>query len=405
MPKRGVSERGVEEVQTVSDGVLSSLLSALEIVSDPRKKRGKRYSLVSVLAIAILGCLCGCDDAEALEDWAKKEVDWLRGFLALPHGTPSQDVFLRVLAAIEPRDFRMAFMGWAREVFRHLGIGTQIAIDGQTSRGSRDRRTDKGPVHMVHALACDFGLVIGQLATAEKSNEIHAIPELLRLLDLRGALVSIDAMGCQVAMGKTILERGGDYLFGLKGNQSNLQKQTAALFNEVADTRRRTMDEATPPEIERFVQVDGGHGRIETREALVCRDFGEWVPAAERWPELKALIAIHSTREDAISGKATTEIRLYISSRNLSASEALEATRNHWLVENQLHWCLDVTFGQDQCRVRTRNAAENFAVVRHFAIDMLRAYAGDRYSIPRRRRLCSYHQKYREALLTHVVRP
>lgn len=402
MSKR--SEVGLSGEVSVNGDVLSSLLRSLEIVTDPRKKRGKRYALVSVLAIAVLGCLCGCDDAEALEDWGKKEVDWLREYLPLPHGTPSQDVFLRVLASVDAREFRTAFMMWAREVFRHLGLGSQIAIDGQTSRGSRDRRADKSPVHMVNALACDYGLVVGQLATETKSNEIKAIPELLQLLELRGALVSIDAMGCQTKIAKTVVSRGGDYLFGLKGNQSNLQKETAAMFAEILDARRRTVDEATPPSVELVEQTDSGHGRIEVRKALVCRDFADWVPASARWPHLKTLIAIIATREDAISGKTSTETRLYISSRELSAGEALDATRNHWRVENQLHWCLDVTFGQDGCRVRTRNAAENFAVVRHFALDLIRAYHGDRYSVPRRRRLCSYHRDYRETLLANVVR-
>ena len=184
--------------QTVADSqtairkvvdVVTGLLASLVVVDDPRRRRGLRHLLLDVLAIAVLGCVCGCDNAEALEDWAKKEKEWLSGFLKLPHGTPGQDVFLRVLAAIDPEQFRNAFLVWVREILQVLGVDGQIAVDGQTNRGSRDRAKNQSPVHMVSALMCGEGLVLGQIKTDEKSNEITAIPQLLGLLDLRGALV------------------------------------------------------------------------------------------------------------------------------------------------------------------------------------------------------------------------
>lgn len=383
---------------------LRALARCLSVVEEPRGARGIRHPLLNVLTIAVLGCMCRCDDAEALEDWGRKEAGWLSNFLDMPHGVPSQDVYLRVLAAIDPASFRTAFQAWMREVFAMLGIDSQLAIDGQTHRRSGDKRTGKKPVHMVHALVCESGLVMGQVATEEKSNEIVAIPALLDLLDLRGALVSIDAMGTQVKIARQIVKAGGDYLLALKGNQSNLHTEVQAAFEEALDDRRRTVDEVPPPCVTTDTQVDGGHGRIETRTAHVLTNFEPWVPAAERWKSLQSLIAITATREDVITGEVSTETRYYISSRPLTAMEANERVRSHWLVENRLHWCLDMTFGQDACRIRTGNAAENFAVVRHFALNILRNYEGDRFSLPRRRRLCDFHQDYRESVLHAAIK-
>ena len=388
-----------QSAENLGADLVAGLLKSLVVVADPRKRRGKRHLLLDVLAIAVLGCLCGCDDAEALEDWGKKEHQWLSGFLTLRHGIPSQDVFLRVLAAINPDEFHGAFLVWVKEILRVVGVDGQIAVDGQTNRGSRDRAANRSPVHMVSALTCGEGLVLGQVKTSEKSNEITAIPELLRLLDLRGALVSMDAMGCQVSIAKLIRARQGDYLMGLKGNQSTLRDETEAVFEAAKAPRSVNVDEAQPPTVAEATEVDKGHGRFETRTAKVISDFHEWVPASQRWPDMSSLIAIDSTREDILSGKTTTETRFYISSRDMTPEQALTGVRNQWLIENQLHWCLDVTFGQDANQTRTKYAAENLAVVRHFALNLVRAYTGDRYSIPRRRRLCDYRIDYREALL------
>jgi predicted transposase YbfD/YdcC len=393
------ARRHVEDPKTIHRDAITGLLAALAVVVDPRKDKVKRHLLLDVLVIAVLGCLCGCDNAEALEDWAKKERQWLSGFLLLPHGTPGQDVFLRVLAAIDPKEFRNAFLTWVREILRVLGVDGQIAVDGQTNRGSRDRAKNRSPVHMVSALTCGEGLVLGQIKTDDKSNEITAIPELLGLFDLRGALVSMDAMGCQVAIAKLIRAKEGDYLMGLKGNQSTLRDETEAIFEAANAPRSINVDEAQPPAMSETTETDKGHGRLETRTAKVITDFAEWVPASQRWPDLSCLIAVEATREELLSGKTTTETRYYISSRKMSPEEALVGTRNQWLIENQLHWCLDVTFGQDANQTRAKNAAENLAVVRHFALNVIRSYDADRYSVPRRRRLCDYNINYRERLL------
>lgn len=393
-----------EQTDAEVSGVLAtSLLDSLSIVDDPRKARGKRYLLREVLLIVIVGCMCGCDHAEALEDWAKKERDWLSQFLPLNHGTPSQDVFLRVLAAIDVDQFRQSFLSWVQAAFSPLGLGEHIAIDGQTHRGSSTRSSDKSPVHMVSAFACEAGLVLGQVATADKSNEIKAIPILLELLDLKGALVSIDAMGTQRRIMKLIRSNEADYLLAIKKNQPTLHEETIKAFEAASAGSSHNVDEADPPTVETHESVDGGHGRIETRVTSVIHDFDDWVPATNDWWHVKTLIHVHATREDAISGKTESEDRYYFSSRKLSAERAGEAVRTHWSVENKLHWVLDVSFGQDQCQVRTENAAENLATVRQFALNLIRSYSGDNYSVPRRRRLCDYDADYREQLLAQTA--
>jgi hypothetical protein len=283
-------EAGAPSAETL----LGALVRSLSVVEDPRDARGVRHPLVNVLTIAVLGCMCRCDDAEALEDWGRKEADWLSDFLDTPHGVPSQDVYLRVLAAIEPSSFRAAFQVWMNEVFALLGVVGQIAIDGQTHRRSADGRLGSKPLHMVHALACETGLVLGQMATEEKSNEIVAIPMLLDLLDLRGALVSIDAMGTQAKIARKIVQGGGDYLLALKGNQTSLHAEVQEAFAEALDERARTADEVPPPQVTTDIQVDGGHGRIETRTARVLTGFEPWVQCGGRWEGLECLVAIEA---------------------------------------------------------------------------------------------------------------
>ena len=403
MSKRAVVDPDGKPKTDVSNSLLVALVRALSVVADPRSARGVRHSLVNVLTIAVLGCLCRCDDAEALEDWGRKEADWLSDFLEMPHGSPSQDVFLRVLAALDPLSFRAAFHEWLGEVFATMGLGGQVAIDGQTHRRSGDKKSGSRPLHMVHALLCESGLVIGQEAVEEKSNEIKAIPALLDVLDLRGALVSIDAAGTQVKIAKRIVKGGGDYLLAIKDNQPTLSREVKEAFAEALDDRRRTVDEVPPPQVETATEVDGAHGRIETRTARVLTGFEPWVQSSKRWEGLKRVVEITATREDTSTGKTSTEKRYYICSRALGAAEANEGVRSHWLVENQLHWCLDMVFGQDACRIRTGNATENFAVVRHFALNIIRNYKGDRYSVPRRRRLCDFRRDYRHKVLQAVA--
>ena len=222
--------------------------------------------------------------------------------------------------------------------------------------------------------------------------------KLLDLLDLRGALVSTDAMGCQVKIANKITAKGGDWLFGLKGNQSTLHDEVINVFKQAAKNQSKNIDAPKNPSVSSAADVDGGHGRIEQRTARVCHDWGEWMTANKRWSALTTLIAIDSHTEDLGSKKVSTETRYYISSRKLSAEQAIAATRSHWEVES-MHWCLDVSFGQDSNTTRGENTVKNLAVIRHFALNILKQYKGDRYSIPRRRRQCDYKLSYRSAVL------
>ncbi|MDY0002822.1 MAG: ISAs1 family transposase [Polyangia bacterium] len=388
---------------TLAKLAVTDLVERLSAVPDPRGSQGVLHRFTDILAILILASVCGCDDAEAVEEWAIKEEAWLRSFLPLRHGVPGQDTYLRALAAMEPQAFQTVFRQWAQAVCCLLGLTGQLAVDGKTVRGARKTGQAKSPVHLVSALACDAGLVVGQVRTEEKSNEITAMPELLRMLSLHGTLVSSDAMGCQVDIAQTIVDQGGDYLFGLKGNQPTLNQETAELFQEADDPRRRTVDEAPRPRVEQDEQVEAGHGRIERRIATVCHDAGEWVPATARFPELRTFIRINATVADKVTGATTQEFRYYISSRHMSAREANRAVRAHWAVENRLHWCLDTTFSEDACRIRTKNAAENLAVIRHFALSWLRCFTEDRLSLPRRRRRCDYSLEYRMRVLASAL--
>jgi predicted transposase YbfD/YdcC len=299
-----------------------------------------------------------------------------------------------VLSAIDPKQFHRAFQLWVAVIRSALGATFQIAVDGQCSRGSANRAAKRGPVHTVSAYSVDAGIVLGQERTFEKSNEIEAIPALLCLLDLRDVLVSIDAAGCQTKIADIIVARGGDYLLALKKNQTSLYEQTKKLFDDnknsevknESDLRWKLAYYCEPPK--------KSHGRVESRSAWVITEFFDRVPAAIRFKNISCLIKIESTRKELGSEKESTDVRYYISSREMTAKEALVAVRNHWLIENQLHWCLDVSFRQDKNRTRTKNAAENLATVRHIAFNILRQYQGDNYSIARRRSICGSSLEY-----------
>jgi predicted transposase YbfD/YdcC len=397
------SQTSKPDYEELSNQAATSLLSYLAVIEDPRGRQGSLHKFIDILAILVLGTVCGCDDAEKLEVWAQKEEEWLKTFLELRNGTPCQDTYLRALAAMDPQVFRTVFQKWSGDLFTMLGINGQVAVDGKTVRGARLPGQSKSPVHIVSALACEQGLVLGQLRTEEKSNEITAMPQLLNALHLEGALVSADAMGCQIDIAQTIIDKNGDYLFGLKGNQPTVNEEAILLFKEAADSRMRAIDELQRPVTERDEQVDGGHGRIESRTATVCHDFEEWAPSAMRFPKCTTLIQIQSSAEEATTGVTRNDMRYYISSRRLTAAEANFATREHWRIENTLHWCLDMTFKEDACRIRTGNAAENLNLIRHFAFSILKAYKKDKLTVSKRRLHCDYKLDYRMKVLANAV--
>jgi len=378
---------------------------ALRGLPDPRRAQGTRYPLVSVVVIALMGMVCGADNAEELEAWGAAKADWLAGLLPLPHGTPTQDVFLAVFAALDPTAFGSVFLSWM-ELLR-LGLrnaGKHIAIDGKTSRGSVDTAHDRLAIHTVSAWLSDEGLVLGQLKTADKSNEITAIPELLRSLDLRGATVTIDAMGCQTDIAQTIVDGGGHYLLAVKDNQPTLHQDLVTPFAEAADERRRSVDEQPRPVVERCVETDKGHGRLEQRTVEVCQDLA-WMTTAARWPGLGTLIKVTRERTVQATGKSSTETAYYISSNaQVHAATAASQIRRHGSIENELHWVLDMAFREDDARHRARHLAENFTTLRHFALNLIKRYPDRRIGVAGTRKRAGWDHNFLLAVLTSEAR-
>lgn len=330
-------------------------------LSDPRKDN-KRHKLIDIVAIAICGVICNADGFEDIAEFGQAKFEWLSGFLELPHGIPSADTFERVFSRIDPDDFKSCFMQWVQAISQ-LTRGQVIAVDGKTLRRSHDKSSAKSAIHMVSAWACANGLVLGQIKTDEKSNEITAIPELLRVLEITGCIVTIDAMGCQKDISKTIMEKGADYVFSLKGNQGSLHGNVGLFFQ---DQKRNGFKDAS---FDYHQSTDGDHGKIEVRRYWTTSDI-DWLEGKEHWPGLKTICMVERQRQ--LDEKTTNETSYYIGSIANSAKDFAHAVRSHWSIENSLHWVLDVTFREDESRVRKGNGPENFAVLRHIAINMIK---------------------------------
>ena len=345
--------RGMEEKR--------GMVALFEEVPDPRVERTRRHKLVDILVITLVATICGCSGWDAMYDLAEGGEEQFRTLLELPHGIPSADTLRRVLSAIEPVALRDAFIAWAKRLCESTD-GKLVGIDGKTVRGSFAGASGEGALHLINAWVCENAMVLGQYATDVKSNEITALPELLKLLDLRGAVVSIDAMGCQKEIAKRIAEKGADYIFGLKGNQPTLHQEVVTAFD--AATCERLRHEAGAF----HESADKGHGRNEVRRVWVMRDIA-WLTRSEQWPNLRSLVLVESER--SVRGETSVERRAYISSVEASAERLSSLVRGHWHVENKLHWVLDVTFGEDRARIARKNGAENVALLRKLALNLL----------------------------------
>lgn len=326
-------------------------------ISDPRSTRQVRHDLSELLTVAVCAVLCSADEFSEIEAWVKERLDWLRGFLVLEHGIPSHDTFGRVFAALDPREFEAAFRRWVRQLIPALDSDTVVAIDGKTSRRSTTK-AEARPLHLVSAFAADMGLVLGQTATAEKSNEITAIPELLEALHIKGLLVSIDAMGCQREIAEKIVHKGGDYLLAVKGNQPTLYQQVRDLISDAQGTTAG------------FEHVRHDHGRTVLQLSW-STPSGKEIDTA-LWPGCKSVGCVVSQR---IVGEKVAELeeRYYISSRPLSAEQLARTVRAHWAIENKLHWMLDVCFGEDDCMIRKDNAPQNLSLLKKIVLNLIRA--------------------------------
>jgi predicted transposase YbfD/YdcC len=329
-------------------------------ISDPRQAGKVEHDLVELLVVAVNAVLVGADTFVEIELWAKEKLDWLRGYLRLENGIPSHDTFGRLFGLINPDEFESAFRRWVGAIVPDLGPDAVVAIDGKTSR--RSGKADATPLHLVSAFAAGAGLVLGQRATAEKSNEKTAIPELLATLALEGCIVTIDAMGTQANIAQAIRDRGADYLLAVKDNQPTLADSLRDFFAQF-----EAAPEKTPHSVAETIEKD--HGRLETRRCYAFNQLG-CLAKPEQWPDLQSFAVIESERR--INGKTSLERRFYISSLPADAQRLARAVRTHWAVENNLHWCLDVVFADDQMRARSGHAAHNLAVLRHITLNLIR---------------------------------
>ena len=339
------------------------LLRILEKVEDPRVERTKLHRLSDILAITLCAVICGADEWTEIELFGKEKSDWLGTFLELPHGIPSHDTFARVFSLLIPEQLERCFLTWMQALAQASG-GRLIAIDGKTLRRSFDKASGKAAIHMISAWCQTNQLVLGQLATEAKSNEITAIPQLLKMLDISDSVVTIDAMGCQKAIARQIVEQEGHYVLQVKGNQKSLHDTLVEMFDEL--THR-----PIPGAAYSFHEdVDAGHGRIETRR-IWTTNWTDWYADRKKWEGLRSFVRVESVRE--VDGRTSTERRYYISDLDSGdASAMLGYVRGHWGIENKLHWSLDVTFREDNLRQRIGHSAENLSRIRRLALNLLR---------------------------------
>jgi predicted transposase YbfD/YdcC len=350
-------------------------------LTDPRVARTRVHRLGDVVTIALCAVVCGANDWVAVETFGRAKEAWLRTFLPLPGGIPSHDTFGRVFARLDPAEFQRCFLAWVQAVVGEMPAQV-VAVDGKTSRGSGPRSGGPHPLHLLSAWATASGLVLGQEATDAKSNEITAIPRLLRLLALEGCVVTIDAMGCQSAVAAQLVEQGADYVLALKGNQPTLHATVVGAF---ADAQRDGPAGWVPAQQAQAQAWDKGHGRLERRRytALSDPDLLACLDPTHAWPGLRSVVQVEAQR-----GRGTHqsgETRYYLSSLPPDAALLGQVIRAHWQVENCLHWVLDVQFREDACRVRVGNEAHNFAILRHLALNLLRQEGSVRGSLAAKR--------------------
>jgi predicted transposase YbfD/YdcC len=377
------------DLQRVS---LDEVVAHFQELEDPRSTINQLHPLVSVVVIALLAVLAGANGPTAIARWASLKEAFLLGALHLPNGIPRKDVFRRVLMALRPGAFRACFVNWLESLRATAAAATGaeqpvLAVDGKTARRSHDRKKGLGALHSVSVWASEYGLSLGQVACAEKSNEITAIPELLRLVDIQGAIITIDALGTQKAIAAQIIEGEADYVLALKGNQETLHQAVIAYIEEQL--------EGDLAEAQEHVTTEEGHGREEMRTYLQL-PAPEELPGFMQWKGLQSIgVATSRCLRD---GKETVEVRYYISSLAPDVEQFARAVRGHWGIENSCHWVLDMTFREDESRLRERHLRENFAWLNRFALSLLRQHP-DRQSLVMKRRSCGWS----DAFLMEVV--
>jgi predicted transposase YbfD/YdcC len=367
-------------------------------LEDPRSTVNRQHPLASVVVIALLAVLAGASGPTAIAKWAALKEEFLVKVLDLPNGIPRKDVFRRVLMALKPGVFQACFANWLRSLRATAAVATGVeqpvlAVDGKTARRSHDCSKGLGALHSVSVWASDFGLSLGQIACAEKSNEITAIPELLRLVDIQGAIITIDAMGTQKAIAEQIIDSEANYVLALKGNQGTLHQ---AVIDYIEEQSENDFANVTA---RRHVTREKGHGREETR-SYIQMPVPEDLPGLELWKGLKSIGMVVS--ECLRNGKETVEIRYYISSLAVSVKKFAHAVRSHWGIENTCHWSLDVTYREDESRIREKQMRENFAWLNRLTLSLLKQHPG-RESLAMKRRSCGWSDDFLLEVLTRAT--
>jgi len=370
--------------EIINQQVMNSI-DAFDLLEDPRKECLVIYELKSLVFITIAAVVSDCDTYIEIAEFAKYKRDWITKYVPLPPGkTPSHDIFGDLYSALSPDKFCECFIQWVSQV-SNISEGELVVVDGKRLRGSYDRFDNKAAIHMVSAWASENQLVMGQVKTDEKSNEIKAIPALLNLLTLKGAIVSIDAMGCQKEIAIEICQKEADYILALKGNQSTLKEQIEGAFDSIIP---HSQDE----------NIDKGHGRIETRKCTVIKDLS-LIEEALNWEGLSSIIKVDAKRFEIITGNTTQETRFYISSSDHNAKMFNKLIRSHWSIENNLHWSLDVNFSEDSSRIRKGYADQNFGVIRRIALNLIKLETTGKISQRGKRKIASFADSFREQIL------
>ena len=368
-----------------------SFLQHFEAIEDPRIDRCKRHELLDIIFLAVSAVLSGAEGWEQIEDFGSHRLDWLRRYRPFEYGIPRHDTIARVICRLKPEEIESAFQSWMNCLIESTGSDV-IAIDGKTARRSFDTRERQNPLHAVSAWSSQHQLVLGQVVVDEKSNEVSAIPRLLTLLDIENCIISLDAMGCQKDIAKQIVKGKADYVLALKGNHSGMKAELEAWWH-------KSMREGTTSETyDEYREVSAGHGRIETRQCEQLIVDRNWLGKDYRWDGLQSVIKVSAMVEEKLSGKKSEETRWYISSLPLNAQQALDAIRSHWQVES-MHWMLDVTFREDESRIRRGTGALAFNVLRKIALSLFKQDKSKNISMVRKKKIAAIDDEYRSALL------
>ncbi|MFZ0564862.1 MAG: ISAs1 family transposase [Chlamydiales bacterium] len=366
----------------------TSIMTCFSIIPDPRKERNQVYNLFDLITVAILAILCGADDWVEVNLWATANIEWLNQFDICLNGVPSHDTLSRFFRYLDPKAFEKCFISWTQRIAK--AVGGVIALDGKILCNSSDAANGTKAIHIVSAFSAENDIVLGQLATEAKSNEITAFPLLIEMLDLKGATVTIDAAGCQKDIAKAIREKGGDYVLALKGNQGKLHDEVENFFNQAIAV------ELEDSGCDYYKNEEYSRGRREQREVWTIDDI-EWLPQKGKWKDLESLVCLKSTRTQ--KGNCTIEMRYYISSLSSDACKLAHAIRSHWGIENKLHWQLDVSYREDGCKICKDHGAENFSVIRRATLNILKGDKKTKAGIKNKRSKAGWDRRYMLELL------